>query len=119
MAPIEILQIYRDVTNLIVSNFMERFCVLQVLNEERDPVVVSKLVEDVGTVEGGGLYEEEEGDPLIVRMEDGLLVAVLAGSHPGVDPGLPLAGEGEGVGDVAVRVEGGLADKTVRRTVSG
>ena len=52
-------------------------------------------------------------------MEDCLLVAVLAGPHPGVDPGLPLAGEGEGVGDVAVRVEGGLADKTVRRTVSG
>ena len=68
MAPVEVLQqptviertllvrmvnleIYGDVTNLIVSNFVERFSILEVLDEESDPVVVSKLVEHVGTVE--------------------------------------------------------------------
>ena len=98
---------------------MERFRILQVLDELGDSVVVSKLVEDVGTVEGGGLYEEEEGDPLVVRVEDCLRVPMVSRPHPWVDPGLPLVGESEGVGDVAVRVEGGLADKTVRRAVSG
>ena len=51
VAAIEILEIYRDVTDFIVSNFVERFSILQVLDEQRDSVVVSKLVEDVGTVE--------------------------------------------------------------------
>ena len=52
-------------------------------------------------------------------MEDCLLLTVVAGPHPGVDARLPLVCESEGVGDVAVRVEGGLADKTVSCAVSG
>ena len=113
------LEIYGDVTNLIVSDFVERFRILQVLDEQRDSVVVSKLVKDVGTVEGGRLYEEEEGDPLVVRVEDCLGVPVVSRPHPRVDPRLPLVCESEGVGDVAVRVEGGLADEAVCCAVSG
>ena len=136
MAPVEVLQqptviertlwvrmvnleIYGDVTNLIVSDFVERFRILQVLDEQRDSVVVSKLVKDVGTVEGGRLYEEEEGDPLVVRVEDSLGVPVVSRPHSGVDPRLPLVCESEGVSDVAVRVEGGLADEAVCCAVSG
>ena len=37
---------------------MERFSILQVLDEKRNSVVVSELVEDVGTVERGGLFAE-------------------------------------------------------------
>ena len=60
---------------------MERFCVLQVLYEQGDPVVVGELVEDVGDVEGGCLYEEEEGDPLVVGVEDGLGLPVVSRPH--------------------------------------
>ena len=51
VAAIEILQIYRDVTDFIVSNFMEGFGVLQILDELRDSVVVSELIKNVGAVE--------------------------------------------------------------------
>ena len=39
--------------------------------------------------------------------------------YPRVNPRLPLVGEREGVCDVAVGVECGLADETVCRAVSG
>ena len=98
---------------------MERFCVLQVLYEQGDPVVVGELVEDVGDVEGGSLYEEEEGDPLVVGVVHGLLLVPVSGPHPRVDSSLPLGRQCEGVGDVAVGVEGGLAQEVVSRGVTG
>ena len=46
---------------------MERFCVLQVLYEQGDPVVVGELVEDVGDVEGGCLDEQQENVTIFTR----------------------------------------------------
>ena len=98
-----------NVSQFIVSDLVEGLGVLQVLDEGGDPVVTGELVEDVRRVEGGRLDEQQEGHPLVVRVVRALRV-LGAGPHPGVRPRVPRLRQREGVRDVAVRVEGGLAD---------